>query len=166
MVNQQQIDALSVDQLWDAVCLAHRECKGAQHEFDGSPHVSFASPCFQCYDKGPKLGRVWALPGMQKKCGCLVWAGKQVPSDVLVADGLQEYHRKANIFCHGTGWVAKRDLGALLEFPYEIHFTRPPGKARCQIIYVSTQTGFGRNREQALLRAVAKALVQQGAELT
>ena len=146
------IDAFTVDQLGDAVGLATNTCPVVWWE------DAHAVGCAGCKDKGPKPGFVWALPGMQERCGCLAWVGKQVPSDVLVADGLQEYHRKANIFCHGTGWVAKRDLGALFISVIPL-----------DEIYLSVVDAVSKltidQPIESVLRAVAQALVASGATL-
>ena len=61
-MTQTNIDQLTEEQLWDAVCLATRECP-AFYSLEGFRHPN---TCPGCVDKGPTPGRVWALPGMQE----------------------------------------------------------------------------------------------------
>ena len=144
----QQLDTLTEAQLCDAVCLAHRACKVC----DGGARITY---CAHCEGKGPKPGRVWALPGTQEKCHLLLPSGLHLDN---CTGG-----------CHGSGWVAKRDLGALLDCPYwrYIDINQDDENAYTCRIVVDEEQYFGKaaKRSLALLRAVAQALVAQGAEL-
>ena len=171
-MNQQQLDALTIDQLWDAVCLATKECKSPHHWGPkGRPLL-----CMECSEgKGPKPGLVWALPGMQEQCPCLKAFSVFDPicTKCLPIGGFSKKvrnHTTECLSCHGTGYVAKRDLGALLEaaltmgeyISLEAVDDGERGWSACvgPNDYHSSSTA-----EQALLRAVAQALVAEGAEL-
>ena len=168
-MNQQQIDALPVDQLWPVCCLAYTECKGC----DGG----IVFPCHHCEGKGPTPGRIWALPGMQERCeSCLVFMGECLPPRTpqqVCSTPQHEGHKKVGRSycgdCHGTGWVAKRDLGALLDLPQwrYIDINQEGDYAyTCRVVVGEEQHyGDAPKRSQALLRAVAQALVAQGAML-
>ena len=114
-MSQQNVDALSVDQLWSAVCLAHRECQDCNGSgYRGSPDdVSRLSEnpwCFTCHLEGPKPGRVWALPGMQERCpgggnadtGCFPCDGGRMSR--MTEQGMRPF-TGVHESCHGTGWV-------------------------------------------------------------
>ena len=150
-----EIDAFSVDQLWDAVCLAHRVCDGCNRLAE--------TFCSECGGAGPHLGRILALPGMQERCpGC----GLQcdcVPGT--------DYHCKSHVSCHGTGFRAKRDLGALLEAAAKlvgnlvtIKFTAYDFGSRwdCTLYEGASERclacQFGDTQVEAFLRAVADRL--------
>ena len=197
-MNQHQIDALSVDQLRLAVCLATRECPGFQPPEDKGD-LSMHLPCEQGYiecgfeefhytggycphcgpNKGKGIvhelcsgtGRVWALQGMQERCP---WKAN-IFSDAMHDNPNRKYDsvviRGAQSFdpCHGTGWVAKRDLGALLAALFTWGWHVVNWYEGGVIIRRNLRTPlklFGKgDSEQALLRAVAQALVAQGAAL-
>ena len=137
----QQLDTLTEAQLCDAVCLAHRACKVC----DGGARITY---CAHCEGKGPKPGRVWALPGMQEKCRLLLPSGLHLDNCAGA--------------CRGTGWVAKRDLGALLDISF---FYLGAHVVREMVNDAVNSMHDGLKAEQALLRAVAQALVAQRAEL-
>ena len=155
-MNHQQIDALSVDQLWDAVCLATKEADCICHwnpengyrldivcpKHDGEFYIDSQVP-------SPPSGRVWALPGMQERC----WQ-----------HNMQD--NKACYRCHGTGWVANQDLGALLKSAWEkvigdLSDSRLPDAPFRRLYMVAAAEG----NVFVVLGAVAKVLVVQGAEL-
>ena len=155
------VDALSVDQLWPACCLAHMVCPGSC--INGEQPMTL---CQTCIGKGPKPGRVWALPGMQERCPHTLTAC-HTTAWLLANPG------KRCEPCSGTGWVAKRDLGALLAAGAEpghyaislvaLDAKRPDGfrfRAWCR-----GYQGDGFEPTVACLRAVAQALVAQGAAL-
>ena len=154
-----QIDALSVDQLWDAVCLATKECSHWSHQsrsiFDAKNIADQEAHLAEC----PDPGRVWALPGMQEKCPGCNGSGLEKHEHIH-----GPYSRESCTRCHGTGWVAKRDLAALLDYVFEIRFVGNTCGIR---ISASSPpyTASRADRKTALLSAVAQALVAQGTEL-
>ena len=181
---QQQIDALSVDQLWSAVCLATKECPcnechihytkqgQAMPVYDTAFHLG--RECDNCAGKGPKPGLVWALPGMQeatghhlcKKHGHCVYAATHGPNED----------------CHGSGYAAKRNLETLLTvlvtvgIKPSLKFVAQDSKwrnasweahMRWYVNGVGGET-FAWDDSlpmPAILRAVEQVLVAQGAEL-
>ena len=168
------IESFSVDQLRDAVYLAHFLCKACKGQaLLGQQHFPVETPvyCLTCKNKGPKPGFVWALPGMQERCP------GQANSEPFQGKVLECAGPKC-LLCHGTGYVAKRDLEALLFHPpvdvmLEVEAC-DDGSGECRA-YVATDGEFinmpivvqfdGYAGEQALLRAVAQALVASGATL-
>ena len=104
----------------------------------------------------------WALPGMQEKCldcnGFGEWTGE---ADACNAPG------DPCEPCHGTGYVAKRDWMALVKNLSSIDVpavylylgARPGAQLGVAKPFIEGEP------EQALLRAVAQALVAQGCEL-
>ena len=172
------IDAFTVDQLGDAVGLATNTCPVVWWE------DAHAVGCAGCKDKGPKPGFVWALPGMQERCEC----ARQFQR---VKDGIDPYavvcekcyaegshSQGCSMGCRGTGYVVKRDPGALWEsLPKRWAVSAETGDGSDTTVvsilgpgrdsqgryrdYVSS----GATLEQTLLRAVAQALVAQGAML-
>ena len=141
------VDQLTEAQLWNSVCLAtkekegiwsHRDCKGmsvCQNLLaDGSP----VPPTTDCHG----TGRVWALSGMQEKC----------------RNGRCQQHPDCVGGCHGTGYVAKRDLGALFISVIPLDAVYPS--------VVEAVAGLTIHQPaEHILRAIAKALVAQGGEL-
>ena len=168
-MSQQHVDALSVDQLWDAVCLSTRECPHWSHQsksvFDAKNIADQEAHLAEC----PDPGRVWALPGMQERCPCLTHSRDGVIDDLRNCGyagpcELAGKHVSGCLICHGSGYVAKRDLGALLDCLYDVRFL----SRHCNI-RIRADSGWasaeGVTKTAALLRAVAKALLAQGAEL-
>lgn len=179
-----KIDALSDDQLWDTDCLATIACPNdrcssgrvltVNKTYETGLTFSESGTCQECIDKGPKLGRVWALLGMQEKCP---WKAN-VFSDAMHKNPNRKYDsgvmRAAQSFdpCHGTGFVAKRDLGALLAVGaggrYAINLvtlgSEYPDRFRFRA-WCRGYQGDGYEADEACLRAVAQALVASGATL-
>ena len=181
-MNQQQIDALSVDQLWNVVCLAKKECRsGLEHDYGAC-----AAGCINGY--------VWALPGMQERCPCLVmaqygfdgtnhWSDKGGCNNCYLRAGRGQEHVDCTN-CHGTGYTAKRDPFLLLQLAYHLvkahdisHQSFSPtsypfvkrgdtdswvfsadGYVRGEWEEKVIVRGYGKSSEEALLRAVAQAL--------
>ena len=156
-MNQQQIDALSVDQLWTGCCLAHFPCKackgtGVHHSPDDlGGSIGTNSFCQECSGKGPKHGRIWALPGMQGRC---------------------RFHKTEKWFwydkpisqcprCHGTGYVAKRDLWTLLNTLSEYRLEWREAKLPLAALEHQIESALRRGDEMDFLRVVAQALVAQ-----
>ena len=106
----------------------------------------------------------WALPEMQERCGCC-----------HATDGEPDYcglplGSGPCVPCHGSGWVAKHDLEVLLAAIDEagllvsIRNTPSMTMARWEV-ELGDEPVYSDSLKQALLRAVAQALVAQGAEL-
>ena len=168
-LTQPEVDAFSVDQLWDAEGLSTNACSCLNVSGLCTPCELFVaelpfryecpSDCLHCKDKGPEPGRVWALPGMQEKCTYVA----RIPS---------LNHRKC-MACHGTGWVAKRDLATLwaaLPQEWMVDATKDDSSRSTVVsvlipLYAEADTYISQSAdiEKALLRAVAQALVAQGA---
>ena len=116
-MNQQQIDALLVDQLWNSVCLATKECHrcgGTGADNPVQPYGQEPNTCMCAIDpNGPQPGRVWALPGMQERCLGALMATKESDADYCCdfcgwegGQGAAHYiHDHDCERCHGTGWV-------------------------------------------------------------
>ena len=157
-MTQQQIDALSVDQLWDAVCLATKECECDCHI---DPVQVGRGCCEELHI--PPSDRAWALPGMQEKCAYPAsWSdARSIRTDPTHSQCPR---------CHGTGYVAKRDLGALLEcLPAGWHLTKIAFDTTkfwaVDNPYHQVRVSYCENVTRAGLEAVAQALVAQGATL-
>ena len=157
-MTHEQIDQLTEAQLWEAVCLATRDCHCVDDGSLGKHCISCkASPCETC----DGTSRVWALPGMQEKCRKCSGSGQWlVGRRWTFADAVikEPWYAPCPI-CHGSGYVAKRDLGALLD----ISFLCLGAHAVREIVNDTVNSMHdGIKAEQALLRAVAKALVARG----
>lgn len=175
-MNQQQIDALTVDQLWDTDGLATKACN--------CPYCTFVAPkewaksAYRCGDATPHglhcdckgTSRIWALPGMQEEHPDCKMLNQNEPGY-----GCDVIFKKLHGDCYGTGWVAKRDLKALLECLHEteqnvIEFIGwfsgwTAGLRRFVGQATSDYYAAGSTAEEALLRAVAQALLSEGAVL-
>ena len=157
-----QVDNLSVDQLWDAVCLAtkekegiwsHRDCKGmgvCQNLLADGTSVPPTTDC-------GGTGRVWALPGMQARCPAK-WANHSA---------YFTYERFGIdlpdcVTCHGTGWVAMHDVWALLNTLSEYRLDWSRAKPPLAAYEMQIENALRRGDEMAFFRAVAQALVARG----
>ena len=168
------LDAANEPQLWNSVCLATKKCHrcgGTGADNPVQPYGLEPNTCLCAADlEGPKPGRTWALPGMQGKCLACGGSGRDIADSHLYCPQ-----------CHGSGHVAKRDMGALLfhqpaDMKLEVE-AYDDGSGECRA-YVATDGDFGDfinkpfivefmdyKGEQALLRAIAQALMAQGGEL-
>ena len=186
-VSETNIAQLSVE--WGAVCLATNVCPCLNAEglcdrceefaADHSERDECPVGCLHCNGKGPQPGRVWALPGMQRMCTRCNGKGLFIMEP-----------RQQCTTCNGTGWVTKRDLGALLQSLLDANFTfaiygpgvllndEPSEYNGAEILVeidelqenghqslLKVKEGQSTILNQGLLRAVAQALVAQGAEL-
>ena len=162
------IDEATTEQLWWMVSMAKKDClrcKGTGADNPVQPFGQEPHTCLCAIDpSGPGAGQVWALPGLQERCPGLSYADHEdSPPDCR--------------FCHGLGFVPVKDLGVLLEAALSfldengyvvigrtgkdgVALVGFPGKPQQE----DRIWGAGEPR-QALLRAVAQALVAQGAEL-
>ena len=163
-MNQPNVDQLTEAQLWDVVCLATKECPCSPDSHQSSYLKASCKTCDKatkhsvlcelCLNKGPKPNRIWALPGMREPCWERGYAIERRP-------GVQDSDCPK---CHGSGCVAKRDLGALLDYVFEIRFVGDSCSVRMSV-GAPPYAASGTDRKAALLRAVAQALVAQGAKL-
>ena len=154
------LNTFLVDQLRDAVCLATKECLYLAPNQGTCRDDSIGFVCSEC--KG--TSRIWALPGMQERCPAST--GRWKDHDYYEAEDCPK--------CHGLGYVAKRDLGALLDtvrtsLSLNTAFQQT-GFGQEAILYkhrlpIWHERAYGDTNEEALLRAVAQALVAQGATL-
>ena len=162
------IDTAAKEQLWAMVGLATKGCDCPCHTDMG--------PSRGCCEEEhiPLSGRVWTLPGMQDKCLGL----KQYTQSVLgslVWDGTFEGCLETDcLVCHGSGYVVKRDPWGTVEL-LSYHAIRdrgvsvPGGRYYATVKLEGKQGRWGgrsdTSKTEALLRAVAKALLAHGATL-
>ncbi len=146
-----EIAQLSVDQLWDAVCLATKECHicgGAKHQ--DRTVLRDDDWCGTCEG----TGRVWALPGMQEVCTYPSAAIEVFArSSSATAD---KTHRYCPV-CHGTGYVANRSLETLVQQVYPIVHTTQ--------FYERYANAIAQGDVHTTLVVVAEVLVSQSCQL-
>ncbi len=174
-MTQPDIEAATEEQLWVRDGLATIICDSCDgsgyHGLEGSEEHP-KHPCPKCKDKGPIPGRIWALPGMQEKC---LWCSGAGQLTTGRSDSTNEWGAEFGpcAHCHGSGYVPKRDLWALVEKLNYISIDDRGigalgGRYYAEIRLEHGQrvwSGRGDTSAEALLRAVAKALQAQGATL-
>ena len=161
------------------VCGSHY-C-GLGHMIDHNP------ACSNCRERGPSPGQVWALPGMRVECPCICLTetsechcggGHDICARCLQhGEGRKEVskaHGAWCTYCQGLNLVALQDLNKLLEsvarrldgHSASVEFNEHSKDAsEVWLSYAGTCKSYGRYPTEAFLRAVAKALLEQGAAL-
>ena len=181
METQKLIETIPSDELWSSVCLATKECRECRGE--GETRYPDDNESRQTCTSCKGTGRILVLPGMQERCGeCVVFEGTCAPTknpqrvcDTPQHKGHMKIGREYCGDCHSTGWIAKCNLGALwaaLPQEWMVDATKDDSSRSTVVsvlipLYAEADTYISQSAdiEKALLRAVAKALVAQGAEL-
>lgn len=170
MSQQPDIDTASVEQLEVMVGLATKGC--FCWHLIAKDEEAPQEDCSQC----DGTGRVWALPGAQEECPHYFAVANYTEGVGLTLRACRQYQTKCRTGqdeCHGTGYVAKCGVEALLEAaltlsPIGVDFWLPPGYedhiVRCNL-HPASAAAKGESSKQALLRAVAKALVAKDCQL-